>query len=126
MSIDLTIMESQYGLWRICSGSSVLFDELHFAHAIRLARGLAREQYVNTGRTVRVEMSSTEFTIMLAQYGSSPGPSGVLLARPDSPSVREQCRDAVPQPRDGDLRYAGQPGYSGRSSPRCAAAVRNA
>ena len=44
MDVVLTIRESSHGLWCICSGPEVLFDRLHFAHAIRLGRGLAREE----------------------------------------------------------------------------------
>lgn len=68
MHTVLTIQESANGLWCICSGSSNLFDQLSFAHAIRLARGLAREEHASSGRTICVEMASPEFTIALAQY----------------------------------------------------------
>lgn len=68
MHTVLTIQESTHGLWRICSGSSVLFDKLSFAHAIRLARGLAREEHASSGRTISVAMTSPEFTVGLAQY----------------------------------------------------------
>lgn len=71
MHTVLTIQESSHGLWRICSYSSVLFDKLTFAHAIRLARGLAREEHANSGRTICVEMASPEFTIALAQYADT-------------------------------------------------------
>lgn len=68
MRVVLTIKESSHGLWAICSGSAVLFDGLGFAHAIRLARGLGREEHANSGRTVYVEMACKEFTIGLVQY----------------------------------------------------------
>ena len=68
MRVVLTIKESSHGLWSICSGPAVLFDGLGFAHAIRLARGLAREEHANSGRTVCVEMACMEFTIDLARY----------------------------------------------------------
>lgn len=71
MRVILTIKESSHGLWCICSGAAVLFDELRFAHAIRLARGLAREQHANSGRTVCVEMACEEFTIDLVRYADS-------------------------------------------------------
>jgi hypothetical protein len=71
MHMILTIQESTKGLWCICSGSAVLFDQLSFAHAIRLARGLAREEHANSGRTICVEMASPEFTIALAQYAGT-------------------------------------------------------
>lgn len=73
MRVVLTIQESRHGLWRICSGPGVLFDGLRFAHAIRLARGIARERHTSSGCTVYVEMICAEFTIALAKY-ASPGP----------------------------------------------------
>ena len=90
MPMKLTIRESHYGLWCICSGSSVLFDALRFAQSIRLARGLAREQHVSTGRTVCVEMSSTEFTIPLAQFDGSSVSSGAAQVWPANALPSEQ------------------------------------
>ena len=69
MQVVLTIQESRHGLWCICSGSAVLYDNLNYAHAIRLSRGLAREEHANSGNSVAVEMVSSEFTIDLIQYG---------------------------------------------------------
>ena len=71
MRVVLTIKESSHGLWCISSGSNVLFDGLRLAHAIRLARGLAREEYASSGRTVCVEMVCAEFVIDLARYADS-------------------------------------------------------
>ncbi len=71
MRVVLTIKESNHGLWCICSGSSVLFDRLKFAHAIRLSRGLAREEHDSSGRDAHVEMVCAEFTIALVDYGDS-------------------------------------------------------
>ena len=68
MRIVLTIKETSHGLWRICSGEAVLYDKLRFAHAIRLARGLAREKHANSEHAVSVEMASAEFTISLVNY----------------------------------------------------------
>jgi hypothetical protein len=68
MRVVLTIKESCHGLWCICSGKAVLHDNLHFAHAIRLGRGLAREEYASSGDAASVEMVCSEFTIVLAQY----------------------------------------------------------
>ncbi|KZC19340.1 MULTISPECIES: hypothetical protein [Rhodanobacter] len=71
MRMVLSIKESRHGLWRICSGEAVLYDKLRFTHAIRLARGLAREEHANSGRTVSVEMACAEFTITLAHYAGT-------------------------------------------------------
>ncbi|MGB5853096.1 MAG: hypothetical protein WBG85_12465 [Rhodanobacter sp.] len=68
MSVVLTIKESRHGLWRICSGQDVLFDRLRFAHAIRLGRGLAREEHASSGTAARVEMICNDFSIPLVQY----------------------------------------------------------
>ena len=68
MRVVLTIKESIHGLWCICSGEAVLYDRLRFAHAIRLARRLAREECISSGHAASVEMACSEFTIVLAQY----------------------------------------------------------
>lgn len=74
MRMVLTIRESRHGLWCICSEGAVLYDRLRFAHAIRLARGLAREEHARSGRTVHVDMACSEFTITLAQYAGQATP----------------------------------------------------
>lgn len=71
MGVTLTIKESDHGLWCICSGSHVLFDRLHFAHAIRLGRGLAREEHDSSGEAARVEMVCNEYRIPLVQYADA-------------------------------------------------------
>ena len=74
MSVVLTIKESRHGLWRFCSGPDVLFDRLRFAHAIRLGRGLAREEHNSSGAAARVEMICNDFSIPLVQYAETPRP----------------------------------------------------
>jgi hypothetical protein len=71
MSVVLTIKESRHGLWRICSGTDVLFDRLRFAHAIRLGRGLAREEHDSSGAAARVEMICNDVSIPLVQYAEA-------------------------------------------------------
>lgn len=84
MSVVLTIKESNHGLWCICSGVAVLYDRLGFAHAIRLARGLAREEHVSSGRSVSVAMACADFTISLVQYEE------LAILRPESVSVERR------------------------------------
>ncbi len=74
MRMVLTIKESRHGLWCICSGEAVLYDRLSFAHAIRLARGLAREEHASSGRAASVELACSEFTIALAHYAGGVNP----------------------------------------------------
>lgn len=71
MRIVLTIKEGSHGLWCICSGSTILYDKLRFAHAIWLGRGLARDEHDSSGQAVGVEMVCSEFTISLVQYTGS-------------------------------------------------------
>lgn len=68
MQIVLTIREASHGLWCICSGETVLYNKLRFAHAVRLARGLASEEYANSGHAVSVEMAGAGFTISLMHH----------------------------------------------------------
>jgi hypothetical protein len=78
--IVMTIEESGHGRWCICCGTRVLFEDLRFAHAIKLVRGLARQKQVSSKRTVLVEMASREFTVILAQYGSPRLPESAAVA----------------------------------------------
>ncbi len=71
MGTILTIRESSYGLWRLCSGPEVLFDRLHFAHAMRLGRGLARSEHTVSGSAARVEMVCSEISIPLLEYADT-------------------------------------------------------
>ena len=82
MSVVLTIKESNHGLWCICSGVVVLYDRLGFAHAVRLARGLAREEHVSSGQSVSVAMACADFTISLVRYEES------VKRRPESVSLQ--------------------------------------
>ncbi len=77
MRTVLMIRESRHGLWCICSGEAVLYDKLRFAHAIRLARGLAREEHASSGSMVSVEMVCSEFTITLMHYAGPATPQPV-------------------------------------------------
>lgn len=80
MGVVLTIRESSHGLWCICSGREVLFDRLHFAHAIRLGRGLAREEHDSSGGGACVEMVCSEFNIRLVQYAAGAGRERGMIA----------------------------------------------
>lgn len=77
MRVVLTIKESSHGLWCIRGGKALLYDQLRFAQAIRLARGLAREEHASSGCTVSVELTCAEFTIALVQYASPGAPRRV-------------------------------------------------
>ncbi|MEO8810635.1 MAG: hypothetical protein ABI386_10355 [Rhodanobacter sp.] len=80
MGVILTIKASSHGLWSICSGSEVLFDRLSFAHAIRLGRGLARNEHVSSGSAACVEMVCNEFSIPLVEYTHIAPPRGATAA----------------------------------------------
>jgi hypothetical protein len=77
MQVVLTIRESNYGLWCICTDSVLLVDRLQFAPAIRMARRLAREEQVRSGCAACVEMACPEFTIDLARF-DAPKPLSML------------------------------------------------
>ena len=75
MHILLTLKESHHGLWCICHEAVVLFDDLSFAHAIKLARHVAGDLRVGSGDTVCLELAGSEFAATLAYY------PGCALAR---------------------------------------------
>ncbi len=68
MRMVFAIKESSHGLWCISNGKALVHDKLHFAHAIRLSRALARAEHERTGDTVCVEMVLSEFIIALLNF----------------------------------------------------------
>lgn len=54
--------------WCVCRLGFSLFSDLRLGAAIKLARELARDEHLRSGRSVCVEMPGTESNIRLAQY----------------------------------------------------------
>lgn len=73
MCIVLTIEESTQGLWCICREKNILHDKLMFAPAIRLARGMARQEHASSDQTVRVDLVCADTNFTLAQYDDGSG-----------------------------------------------------
>ena len=71
-------------LWNIRRGNITLFRELALGPAIKLARELARDEHLRSGRDTCVEMSSGGGPIRLALHARSPagaaGTSGDSVA----------------------------------------------
>lgn len=56
------------GSWCVCRLGFSLFSDLRLGAAIKLAREVARDEHLRSGRSVCVEMPGTESNIRLAQY----------------------------------------------------------
>ena len=63
-----SLKQSAAGPWNVCRSGSFLFSDLPLPAAIKLAREVARDEYLRSGRPVYVEMPGTESTIRLAQF----------------------------------------------------------
>lgn len=62
MHILLTVKESLHGSsWCICHDAVVLFDNLRFARALKLARQLADDLQIEPGDTVHLKLAGPEF-----------------------------------------------------------------
>ncbi|MBV8157912.1 MAG: hypothetical protein JO278_09650, partial [Dyella sp.] len=69
-----SLKQSSDGLWSVCRFGSSLFSALQLNAAIRLAREVARDEYLRSGRPVCVEMPGTESSIRLAHFARVPTP----------------------------------------------------
>ncbi|MDO1529770.1 hypothetical protein QMK61_13095 [Fulvimonas sp. R45] len=56
------------GSWNIRRAGTVLFSQLRLGPAIQLAREVARDEHLRSGRSIGVEMPGPASTIRLAQY----------------------------------------------------------
>lgn len=66
--IVYSLKQSPEGQWSVCRSGFSLFSDLRLGPAINLAREVARDEHVRSGRAVCVEMPGLESSIRLAQY----------------------------------------------------------
>lgn len=67
--ITYSLKQSVEGVWSISRSGFSLFSDLRLGPAIKLAREVARDEHLRSGRVVRVEMPGPSANIRLAQYG---------------------------------------------------------
>jgi hypothetical protein len=60
------------GSWSIRRAATTLFSQLRLGAAIQLAREVARDEHLRSGRSVSVEMPGPVSSIRLAQYARQP------------------------------------------------------
>lgn len=63
-----SIRQSEDNDWSVCRAGTALLSQLRLAAAIQLAREIARDEHVRSGRSTCVEMPGPISTIRLAQY----------------------------------------------------------
>ncbi|KRE90804.1 hypothetical protein ASG87_01320 [Frateuria sp. Soil773] len=68
MKIVFSLKECAGGQWSVCRGSITLFSQLRLGPAIRLAREVARDEHLRSGRSVSVELPGPTSAIELANY----------------------------------------------------------
>lgn len=73
--VTYSLKQSTDGSWSVCRLGSSLFSDLRLGSAIKLAREVARDEHLRSGRSVCVEMPGTDTSIRLAQYAR---PAAVL------------------------------------------------
>jgi hypothetical protein len=72
--VTYSLEQSAEGHWSVCRAGFSLFNDLRLESAIKLAREVAREEYLSSGRAVCVEMPGPESTIRLAKYSRPAAP----------------------------------------------------
>lgn len=70
MSVVYSIRMSRNTQWYVTLNQWVLYSQLKLAPAIKLARQLARDEHAASGRTVFVELTGDNLSILLAHYPS--------------------------------------------------------
>lgn len=68
LMIVYSLKQSPEGHWSVCRSGFSLFSNLRLGAAISLAREVARDEHIRSGRRVCVEMPGVESNIRLAQY----------------------------------------------------------
>jgi hypothetical protein len=77
--VTYSLKQSPEGLWSVSRSGFHLFSDLRLGPAIRLAREVARDEHLRSGRIVCVEMPGPESSIRLAKF-SPPTASHVAAA----------------------------------------------
>lgn len=72
--VTYSLKQSLDGSWCVGRLGFSLFSNLRLGEAIRLAREVARDEHVRSGRSVCVEMPGTDACIRLAQYARAAAP----------------------------------------------------
>ncbi|QNK01015.1 hypothetical protein [Dyella telluris] len=70
--VTYSLKQLQDGSWCVCRLGFSLFSDLRLGAAIKLAREVARDEHLRSGRSVCVEMPGMESAIRLAQYARPP------------------------------------------------------
>ncbi|AIF47897.1 hypothetical protein [Dyella japonica] len=66
--VTYSLKQCADGSWSVCRLGFSLFSDLRLGAAIKLAREVARDEHLRSGRSVCVEMPGVENAIRLAQY----------------------------------------------------------
>jgi hypothetical protein len=67
--VTIELKASTKGSWSVCRSHVALFSDMQLAPAIKLAREMAREEHLRSGRQICVEMPGPQSTIILGRYG---------------------------------------------------------
>lgn len=68
----VSLIPTTADLWNIRRGNITLFHELTLGAAIKLAREIARDEHLRSGRDTCVEMPGVSTPISLAMYARAP------------------------------------------------------
>lgn len=76
------VKETAAGHWSVCRLNLALFKGLGMTDAIKLARELARDEYLRSGRETLVEMPGPHTVVRLARYARPPAPAPAPASAP--------------------------------------------
>lgn len=75
-----SIKEAGAGRWSVCRLNMALFSGLSMVDAIKLAREVARDEFLRSGRSTTVEMPGPHTIIKLAQFSGAQQSGSPLAA----------------------------------------------
>jgi hypothetical protein len=70
--VIISLKQGRKGNWNVTRAHVTLFSDLQLDAAIALAKEVAQDEHVRSGRPIRVEMPGPASTLVLARYMDAP------------------------------------------------------
>ncbi|MBB6243090.1 MULTISPECIES: hypothetical protein [unclassified Rhodanobacter] len=70
--VIISLKQGPKGSWSVSRAHVTLFSDLQLDAAIALAKEVAHDEHLRTGRPIRVEMPGHASTLVLARYLDTP------------------------------------------------------
>jgi len=70
--VIISLKQERKGNWSVVRAHVTLFSDMQLDPAIALAKEVAHDEHLRTGRPIRVEMPGPASTLVLARYLDAP------------------------------------------------------